>query len=87
LLFSTLARTPAAQSLSSSDVDRRIRQAVAASETRQTARTTQLVHDLVERVDREHSMRLVAESDAEYARKQAYMAQLNDGQYRTLASN
>jgi hypothetical protein len=32
-------------------------------------------------------MRLVAESDAEYARKQAYMAQLNDGQYRTLASN
>jgi anti-sigma factor RsiW len=87
LLFSSLTRTSAGAGLSAGDIDRRIQQAVAASEARQTAKTTQLVHDLVQRVDNEHSLRLVAESEAEYAKKQAYSAELRSGAYRTLASN
>ena len=78
MLFSASTRTAgrlARRALRRADVDRRIQAAVAASEARQTARTTQLVHDLVQRVDSEHKLRLVAESDAEYARKQDYMAQ------------
>ena len=91
LLFSALTvRTfgvaPGA-GISPAEVDRRIQQAVAASETRQTRRTTELVHGLVERADSEHNLRLVAESEAEYAKKQAYAAERRDGEYVTPASN
>ena len=86
LLFSTLTRTPGS-GISSADVDRRIQQAVHDSETRQTDKTTQLVHDLVQRVDSERSLRLVAESDAEYARKQEYALERTRGEYVTRASN
>ena len=69
LLIATFARIPSA-GVSPSEVDSRIQRAVAASEARQTAKTTQLVHDLVQRVDTEHTLRVAAESDAEYAREQ-----------------
>jgi anti-sigma factor RsiW len=82
LLVSALTRTPGS-GISPAEVDRRI----AASEARQTQKTTQLVHDLVERVDKEHTLRLVAESDAEYAKKRAYAAELRDGEYVMPASN
>jgi anti-sigma factor RsiW len=75
LLFSAAMRTPATgrvPGLSSAEIDRRIQQAVYASEARQTARTTQLVHDLAQRADSEHNLRLVAESEADYAKKEAY---------------
>ena len=90
LLFSALTRTagtPPNAGLSPADVDQRIQQAVAASEARQTQRTTQLVHDLVQRVDSEHSMRLVAENEADYAKKQAYAEARKSGDYVTMASN
>jgi anti-sigma factor RsiW len=90
LLFSALTRTAgtsAGAGLSPADVDRRIQAAVAASEARQTAKTTQLVHELVERVDTEHYARLIAENDAEIARQDAYKAELASGAYVTMASN
>jgi anti-sigma factor RsiW len=90
LLFSALTRTAGTSSrgaLSPADIDRHIQRAVAASEVRQTLMTKQLVHGLVERLDREHSMRLVAENDAEYAQKQAYLAERKNGDYVTPASN
>jgi anti-sigma factor RsiW len=68
LIFATVARTPAA-GLSPYEVDRRISRAVAASEERQTAKTTQLVHDLAQRADSEHDLRLVAEEDAKMAKE------------------
>jgi anti-sigma factor RsiW len=79
-------RGPAA-GVSSAEVDRRIQQAVYASEERQTAKTTQLVHDLAQKADAEHQLRLVAESDLEYTRKQKYALELKDGEYVTPASN
>ena len=88
LLVTTLTRTPgmpAGSGLSAAEVDRRIQQAVSASEERQTRKTTQLVHDLVQRVDTERNARLVAESEAAYAQKLVYQAQLNNHDYMTLA--
>jgi anti-sigma factor RsiW len=90
LLISAVTRTSglgSAAGLSSAEVDRRIQRAVDASETRQTVRTTQLVHDLAQKADTEHQLRLVAESEAEYARKQAFALELKDGAYYTPASN
>jgi anti-sigma factor RsiW len=90
LLISTLARTaglaPLA-GLSSAEVDRRIEQAVYASEARQTAKTTQLVHDLAQKADSEHNLRLVAESELEYTRKQEYALEVKEGEWKTPASN
>jgi hypothetical protein len=73
--------------LSSADIDRRIQQAVYASEARQTAKTTQLVHDLAQKADSEHQLRLVAENDAEYARKKEYALEVSQGEWKTPASN
>jgi anti-sigma factor RsiW len=90
LLFSALTRTPAVSSgagLTPAQVDQRIQRAVAASEARQTEKTTQLVHELVERVDTEHNLRLIAESDAKYAKEQTLMAQINGGEYGLPASD
>jgi anti-sigma factor RsiW len=88
LLFSALTRgSGPAAGLSPGEVDRRIGQAVASSEARQTEKTTQLVHDLVQRVDSEHTLRVAAESEAEYQKKLVYQAELKDREYVTLASN
>jgi anti-sigma factor RsiW len=75
LLFSTVTRTPGRapiDGLSSADIDRRIQQAVYASETRQTAKTVQLVHDLAQRADSEHNLRLIAEEEVKFARGQQF---------------
>jgi anti-sigma factor RsiW len=90
LLFSTLTRTAgtsAGGGLSAAEVDRRIQAAIASSEARQTATTTRLVQDLVDRVNTEHYARLVAEDDARIARQDAYKAEIASGDYVTLASN
>jgi len=90
LLVSALTGTPLGSfgpGLSPAEVDRRIQTAVAASEARQTRKTTQLVHDLVERLDTEHNLRLVAESDAKYAKEQTLMAELTSGAYVMPASD
>lgn len=84
LLISALTRTagPApAAGLSPADIDRHIQQAVYASESRQTAKTTQLVHDLAQQTESERKLRLVAESEAEYAKKKEYVAELRAGDY------
>jgi anti-sigma factor RsiW len=73
--------------LTSTEVDRRIQQAIYASEARQTAKTTQLVHDLAQKADTEHQLRLVAESDAEYTREKEYMLEKSMDQWKTPASN
>jgi anti-sigma factor RsiW len=89
LLFSTLTRTagaPAGPALSAAEVDRRIQSAVAASEARQTGTTTQLVHELVDRVDSERKLRLIAEDQVEYLQKQTYALERNNGAYVTKAS-
>ena len=82
----TAGRGPAA-GLSSSEIDSRIQQAVYASEARQTAKTTQLVHDLAQKADTEHQLRLVAENDAEYTRKQKYALEKSLNEWVTPASN
>jgi len=87
LLFSTLTRTPPAAGLSSADIDRRIQQAVYASEARQTAKTTQLVHDLVQRVDSERTLRLVAEDEAKFAKEQQFAMEKSVGAVLSPASN
>ncbi|HEX3743730.1 MAG TPA: hypothetical protein VHW09_07365 [Bryobacteraceae bacterium] len=78
---------PAAGGLSSAQIDSRIQHAVAASEARQTVRTTQLVHELAQKADSEHQLRLVAESEMEYARKREYAREVKDGEWITPASN
>jgi anti-sigma factor RsiW len=89
LLFSALTRaagTSSGAGLSPADVDRRIPAAVASSEARQTAKTTQLVHDLVQRVDTERNARLIAEDQAEYLQKLNYAMERNSNVYVTKAS-
>src|SRR5580658_6367318 len=61
-------------------VDRRIQQAVAASEARQTAKTTQLVHELVQRADSEHNLRLAAEDEAKFAKDQQFALEKHLGE-------
>ncbi|HUB82507.1 MAG TPA: hypothetical protein VMB03_27105 [Bryobacteraceae bacterium] len=90
LLISAATRTlgpGSAAGLPSAEVDRRIERAIDASETRQNAKTTQLVHDLAQKADTEHQLRLVAESEADYAKRQAYALELKSGEYYTPASN
>ena len=88
LLFSTVTRmSGGASGLSTSEVDHRIQQAVAASEARQIQKTTQLVHDLVQRVDSERNARMVAENDTKYLKEVIYQAQLSGGEYKTLTAS
>jgi anti-sigma factor RsiW len=68
--------------MSSVDVDRRIAAAVNASETRQIQKTTQLVHQLVERVDSERNLRLVAENNAKYYEELNYSREKANGEWK-----
>jgi hypothetical protein len=68
-------------SYSRAEVDQRIQAAVAAAESRQERKTTQLVHELVERTDSEHNHRLIAENQAEYLQKLNYRYQQERGDY------
>jgi anti-sigma factor RsiW len=89
LLFSAMTRTAgtsAGSGLSAGDVDHRIQQAVAASEARQSQRTTQLVHDLVQRVEKEHGLLLAAEDQADRLKKEKYQLERATGAYVTMAS-
>lgn len=89
LLVSAFTRTAghAASGVSYTEIDRRIQQAVQASEVRQTAKTTQLVHDLASKADSERQLRLVAESELEYAKKKEFARELRDGEWVSPASN
>jgi anti-sigma factor RsiW len=90
LLISALTRTagPApAAGLSPADIDRHIQQAVYASESRQTAKTTQLVHDLAQQTESERKLRLVAESEVEYAKKVQYAMERSRGDWKDSPSN
>jgi hypothetical protein len=90
LLFSALTRTPGSApsaGLSPTDIDRRISQAIDASEARQTAKTTQLVHDLAQRAETEHGLRLVAEEEAKSARDRQFAMEKRMGDLTTPASN
>jgi hypothetical protein len=66
---------------SRAEVDRRIQAAVSASESRQERKTTQLVHDLVQRADSEHTSKLIAENQAEYLQELNYRMQKDRGDY------
>jgi anti-sigma factor RsiW len=89
LLFSALIRTPAAAPSAglSADIDRRISRAIDASEARQTARTTQMVHDLAQRAETEHGLRLAAEQEAKSARERQFAMEKSSGDLTTPASN
>jgi anti-sigma factor RsiW len=90
LIFSALTRaagTSAGAGLGVAEVDRRIHAAVAASEARQTAKTSQLVHELVQRVDTERNAKLIAEDQAERLQNQTYAMELNSNVYVTKASD
>ncbi len=87
ILVLGLTHTPAVLSArtfySRAEVDWRIQAAVSAAESRQEQKTTQLVHELVERADREHNSRLIAENQAELLQEQNYQLKLGDGAYMT----
>jgi anti-sigma factor RsiW len=72
---------PSRTSYSRAEVDQRIQAAVSAAESRQERKTTQLVHELVERTDSEHNHRLIAENQAEYLQKLNYRYQQERGDY------
>jgi hypothetical protein len=71
---------------SRAEVDQRIQTAVSAAESRQERKTTQLVHELVERADSEHNRRLIAENQTEYLQKLNYRYQQDRGDYVSLAA-
>jgi anti-sigma factor RsiW len=73
--------------LSYAEVDHRIQQAVDASEARQTAKTTQLVHDLATRAEGEHSLRIAAEQEAKFAKEQQFALLKDMGAMVGPASN
>jgi hypothetical protein len=81
-----LSRT-AGPAFSSSDIDRRISRAVDASEARQTAKTVQLVHDLAQRAESEHSLRLVAEEEAKFAKERQFAMEKSSGDLTSPPSN
>ncbi len=83
LLVSAYTRASGSTGVSTVDVDRRIQQAVYASEARQTAKTTQLVHDIAQQADSERKLRLVAESEVEYAKKREYAMERSLGVWKT----
>jgi len=90
LLISAYTRTAGptnAAGVSSTEVDRRIQQAVYASEERQTTKTTQLVHDLAKQAESEHTLRLVAESEARFAKEQQFAMEKSVGNLVSPASN
>ena len=87
LVFSIGYRPPTSVSgMSAAEVEQRIQQAVSASEMRQSQKTTQLVHELVDRVDKERDLRLLAESEAEYSKKLSYASARNNNEYAPLTS-
>jgi hypothetical protein len=45
-----------------------------------------LVHELVQRVDSERNLRLIAENQAEYLQKKTYALERDNGAYVTKAS-
>ena len=71
---------------SRADVDQRIQAAVSAAESRQEQKTTQLVHDLVERADSEHNSKLIAENQAQYLQELNYQLQKAHGDWVTPAA-
>jgi anti-sigma factor RsiW len=89
ILVATLAHTGGgvAAGLSYAEVDRRIQQAVYASEARQTAKTTQLVHDLATRADTEHNLRVAAEEDVKSAKEWQFAQEKRNGVLTGPASN
>jgi anti-sigma factor RsiW len=87
LIFSAVMRTAPAATISSADVDRRIERAVEASEVRQTVKTTQLVHDLAQRAESEHALRLAAEEDSKLAKEQQFAMEKRAGELTNPASN
>jgi RNA polymerase sigma-70 factor (ECF subfamily) len=86
LIFTAMSRPPDA-AISSAEVDRRIARAVDASEVRQTTRTAQLVHDLAQRAESEHNLRLAAEEEAKFARDREFAMEKDKGGLYTPASN
>ena len=87
LLFSTLTRTSgSASGLSTADVDHRIQQAISASETRQGKMTTQLVHELVDRVDKERGLRLIAEDQTDRLKRENYQLERTSGAYVSITT-
>lgn len=90
LVFGVTHRAPAVFSpqafYSRAEVDERIQAAVSAAESRQEQKTTQLVHELVQRADQEHNSRLIAENQAERLQMLNYRLQQNHGDYVTLAA-
>src|ERR1039457_5459171 len=90
LVLGLTHRTPAVFSsqtfYSRAEVDQRIHAAVSAAESRQERKTTQLVHDLVQRADSEHNSRLIAENQAEYLQKLYYGLQQDSGDYVSPAA-
>ena len=68
------------------EVDQRIQTAVSAAESRQEQKTTQLVHDLVQRADSEHTSKLIAENQAEYLQKLNYKMQKDRGDFGSPAA-
>jgi anti-sigma factor RsiW len=82
LVFSALAHSP-----STSEIDRRIQKAVLASEQRQTANTTRLVHDLAQRADGEHTLRVAAEDEARFVKDQQFYLEKQLGDLVSPASN
>jgi anti-sigma factor RsiW len=64
---------------SRTEVDQRIQAAVTAAETRQERKTTQLVNEVLQRADKEHSYRMIAEDQAERLQEQNYEMKLVAG--------
>ena len=71
---------------SRAEVDQRIYAAVSAAESRQEQKTTQLVHELVQRADSEHNSRLIAENQAEYLQELNYKMQKDRGDFGSPAA-
>ena len=61
--------------------------AVDASEARQTSKTVQLVHDLAQRADSEHNLRLVAEEEAKFAKNRQFAMEKSIGDLQMQPSN
>jgi anti-sigma factor RsiW len=84
--FAAAAVLSLAMVFTGATVDRRIQRAVAASEARQTAKTTQLVHDLVQRADSEHNLLLAAEDEVRFAKDRQFDLEKKLGEYFSPAA-
>jgi hypothetical protein len=78
LVFSASMRTTAG--MSSAEVDQRIQKAVLASEDR----TTKLVHDVAQRADTEHVLRIAAEEEAKFAKDEEFAVLKRSGDLVTV---